>query len=280
MSGLFSAELWPGGKEVLVCAFEGVWTIDVATGKEARRFRGYAGHVCWVARVTRDGKRVFAPFGDCMLRGWNAKTAEQLFEVPTHHAIATRLHLSEDGKLGATAAGNNHVVAWDLRKGKPVADIPAKKSVALACALTPDGDLVARGGTDGVVRVHDVRTQREVWSGEGDGWIEDMDASADYLATGGRAKTVILWNARTGKEVRTLAFGSRVTALALSPSGMHVAASSTKGRPVIWETETGATVGLVGGHDKGGVTGLRFSHEGDALVSCDHFGRVQAVSLP
>jgi WD40 repeat protein len=279
--GVYSAEPWPGGKEVLVCGYPGVWSIDVATGKETRRYQADEGYVCWTARVTRDGKRVFAPFGRCMMRGWNAKTMERVLEVPTT-LIGTRLHLSADGKLGATAAGNTRLEVWDLRRGKSVAALPEKKSFALACALTPDGTLVARGGTDGVVRAHDVASQREVWSGKGDGWIEDMDASGDgsYFASGGRAKTVVLWDAKKGRKLRTFELGARVTALALSPGGHHVAATSTKGMPVVWDTETGETVGVVGGHEKGGIGALRFSHEGDALVSCDNWGRVQAVSLP
>ncbi len=260
---LLSAELTPDGREVLVGGFAGVYTIDVATGKIARKYRDYQGNVVWSARMTRDGKRVVAGNGHCRLDIWDAKTKKRVAELESDDAIVTRLSLSRDGERAATAAGNNTLAFWDVAKGKKLGGTKAKKSFVIAAAITPDGTRAMHGGTDGVVRVFDCETEREIASSPGKGWIETIDCADDgTFASAGRDKTVMLWTA-DAQPIRTLRGLSRtITCVSLSPDGTRVAA--TGGKAMVWDAKTGDVLGTLPGDKIGHV---RFSHDGKSIVT-------------
>ena len=63
-----SVELLPDGTGVLLGGFQGVWIVDLPSGKERRRFRAYTGVTLWNARVSRDGKRIVGAFGDLKMQ--------------------------------------------------------------------------------------------------------------------------------------------------------------------------------------------------------------------
>lgn len=277
---LHSVELMPDANEALVAGFAGVWTLDLATGNEVRRWQGDTGRVCWAARVTRDGARVVAGFGDLSLKSWDARTKALLFTAQIEAGIPTRIALSRDGTRAATAATTDLRV-WDLATGQAIAFASSKKSFANACALTPDGKLAMRGGTDGVVRALDVATGEEAWASPGHGWIEFMDASGDgrTVAVGGRGKAVALLETTTGERVRKIDVGANIGVVALSADGRFVAATTGGKRPpTVWDLE-GRVVGVLAGHT-GPVESVRFAHDSATVASADIQGNVRVFELP
>jgi RNA polymerase sigma factor (sigma-70 family) len=86
------------------------------------------------------------------------------------------------------------------------------------------------------------------------------------LASGGD-RTVIIWNAITGKEVRQLTgHESRVTGVAFSPDGRTMASGSADRTVRIWDLATGAELRRFEGHDQT-VGRVLFSPDGQTLVS-------------
>jgi WD40 repeat protein len=98
-------------------------------------------------------------------------------------------------------------------------------------AFTPDGRGLISAGLDGMVRVWDVKTRREVrkWRGH-EGGVLALSLSGDgkTLATGGRDSVVRLWDVASGKERQKLT-GLRgdVEGVALSPDARMVAATGS-----------------------------------------------------
>lgn len=259
------AELTPDGREVLVGGFSGVYTIDVGSGNVARRYRKYERNVVHAARMTLDGTRVVAGNGGARLDVWDAKTTKRIFELDTDDRIVTRLTLSRDGKRAATAAGNNTLRFWDIEHGVKLAGRIEKKSFVIAAAIAPSGAFAMHGGTDGVVRVFDLASEKEIASGVGKGWIESIDCAADGTAfiSAGRDKTIMIWDP-SAVHLRTLrGFTRTIYCAHISPDGRRVLATGG-GAPMVWDAANGKVLGTLSGD---GVYSARFSHDGASIVS-------------
>jgi WD40 repeat protein len=102
-----------------------------------------------------------------------------------------------------------------------------------AVAFTPDGRTVLTASDDGLVRVWDVKSLREVrrWQAHHGGVLAlTQTADGKTLATGGRDGVVRFWDSSTGRETAQFTGGpGDVEALGLSADG-KVLATSGSGR--------------------------------------------------
>jgi WD40 repeat protein len=273
-------ELTPDHEGVLLAGFDGIWVLDIATGKERVRYRKGGGHVAWLARMSPDGKRVVSAFGDLTIRVWNAKTTAETFVAKTHGRIVQHLSLSEDGTRAMTSAANNRIALWDIAKGAELGYLELKKSFAFSCALGGEGRYGAYGGTDGTVRVWDFEKKTERWSTPGNGWIEAMDASADgrMFASTGRGKEILLWDAKSGKRLRAIALGATGYEVSLSKDGSAVIATAGTKSPTVYSTATGKPIGVLTHPTK--VVSARFSHDSTRIVTSDDAGTIRVFEVP
>ena len=87
------------------------------------------------------------------------------------------------------------------------------------------------------------------------------------LASGGKDKTVRLWDAETGEHQHTLAgHRSRVNSVAFSPDGSTLASGSWDKTVRLWDAETGEHLRTLTGH-KNRVTSVALSPDGSTLAS-------------
>ena len=123
---------------------------------------------------------------------------------------------------------------------------------AVAClAFSPDGEHIISGGDDGVIKLWEVATGREVRSfGNLDAGITALAYSpvAPLALAGYRDGTIALWDATTGDHVRRYSdHGEQIQALAFSGDGSRIY-SGDKGRNIIvWETSTAAPIRKIAG---------------------------------
>jgi WD40 repeat protein len=139
-------------------------------------------------------------------------------------------------------------------------------------AFSPDGLLVATRSRDGTIRTWDARTANELARIS----VESVDGFA--FDDQGRLVTVAdnvqIWEARTGKLVKTLHAGiSERHFVAIDPHARLIAASGFSGDVGVWSAKTGQRLSLLRGHsdtlrsasfDAGGKLVLTASFDGTA----------------
>jgi WD40 repeat protein len=112
-----------------------------------------------------------------------------------------------------------------------------------AVAVAPDGRLAATGGDDGIVRVFELSSGKEVKRLEGHkGPVGAVRWAPDgkLLAAGDAAGKVRLWNAATGHLVWAAdAAGPDVRSLAFSPDGARLSACGHAASGVVFDVATG-----------------------------------------
>lgn len=92
-----------------------------------------------------------------------------------------------------------------------------------------------------------------------------------YLVSGSTDRTIKIWEASTGKEIRTLRHDAEVTAITLSPDDKTVLAGDEEGNITIWETATGKPLGKMAVKGLGKIYYLSFSPDGRYAVATDFF---------
>lgn len=140
-----------------------------------------------------------------------------------------------------------------------------------AVALSPDGRFAVSGGRDGMIKLWDVGSGKEIRTFKGNNEeVSCIAISPDsrFAVIGNEmySHNVQLWDISTGKLVRTfLGWQERVTSVAFSPDGQLIIAAG--GQIVkVWRTETGEEVRTFSGHTAE-LRAVAISRDGRYVVS-------------
>jgi len=174
------------------------------------------------------------------VRVWNAASGAMVLFIAGHFEGAQDVAFSPDGTRLVTASTLSGLV-WDAATGKGIASFGGHCDVVTSVAFSPDGALVVSTAVDETARIWDAATGRETVT-LASHRETDTDAlfvpDGTLIVTGGRNGDVRVWDAATGEPRARFECNDGVEALAVSPDGAMVAATTTitaRG----WEMATG-----------------------------------------
>jgi WD40 repeat protein len=199
-----------------------------------------------------------------------------------HTAIIESMAFAPDGRTLATGSFRE-VVLWDPRSGEVKQKLTGFADRVLALAFSPDGRLLATGGglpaADGEVRIFEVATGKRI--------LDLPAAHADTvfglcfspdgtkLATGAADRQVKIWDAATGKALKTVeGHTHHVLDVGWRADGKVLASAGADNAVKIWDAATGEQLRSIPGHGKQ-VTRLTFVGQSINILTCSGDGTVR-----
>ena len=129
--------------------FANIW--DATSGKELSAISDQRSlDYVWDLTFSPDGRRVATGSRNGSLRIWNAKTGEELLNLPGHGEKIFGVNFSRDGKYLVTASTDGTVKVWDAHSGKGLRVYSSQNSQFFDATFTPDGKYVI-ASSDGIV---------------------------------------------------------------------------------------------------------------------------------
>ncbi len=227
-AGSAAAAFSPDGRRVLTTyghprMAAQLWNVE--TGQIEREFRG---HTDWLlaAAFSPDGTRIATGAQDRTLRLWETATGRLLHTLATGGASIHCVAFSPDGRLvaGGGSSFDPTVRIWDAASGELRAMFLAEAGTIKALAFSPDsGDLFV-AWEEGLIRVLNLASGRQVQELTAGGFLNDLALSPDgallLVAEGWPTFVARLVDWRTGEVLRVLAgHTAPVESVAFSPSG-------------------------------------------------------------
>ena len=135
-----------------------------------------------------------------------------------------------------------------VHKAEPAGDLrdfDGHTAAVLAVAVDRDGDIAVSGGQDGVVRVWDVDTGKEMEriGAEADRVLcVAISADGRYALSGGRDGDVRLWTLGKGEPLTLKGHTNFVRGVAFSPDGRRVLSCGDDMTIRLWDAQTGKLI--------------------------------------
>jgi WD40 repeat protein/uncharacterized caspase-like protein len=296
------------GKTLAAGSFSGkVQLWDTSTGKRMRVFDSGGADAIYGVSFSRDGKLLVAgsQFGAVDL--WDVNRGQLIRSLHTMKE-ATGITVfdvafSEDANFVFAGFSDGTIKVWDAKTGKTVRILPVYEKNGRHAqfghfSLTADGKTLASAGAGVPSRLLDLGSGRELRTlGSNFSQGEQNEAPTNELSdsesaiavaadgklvvSGGEAGgTLKIWDAKTGKKLKTLGGGGReVRSVAFSPDGGTIAAADGSKNLVLWRLSDGrasrtAIPAAAGRPFVDGAVGVTFSPDGHTAISVAHHARL------
>ena len=223
-------------------------------------------------------KAVLSPDGQTVLSaGWDNRIA--LWSSATHQLIGQPIPcpkglvgvaFSPDGSQFASASSGS-IVLWDTKSRQPVGVPFRAKEDFVHVAFSSKGDMLAAstaayGNHPSVVFLWSLANHQLI--GDPIPGANFAFNPADSLLAIAQYGDLVLYDLRKHRVFRKPLTGhdKNVSTIAFSPDGSAVAAGAEDKTIILWDVESGRSLGTLAGHTET-VSSLLFEHDGETLLS-------------
>jgi WD40 repeat protein len=278
-----SAVFSPRGRFVLTASADRTARIwDVGTGAEL-----------WHHAQVRDA--VFSPNGKEIVTGgqdqrivvWDARTGKlrRTLPRPPIKVAVNSIRFSPNGKLLIVATDDSQLLVRRASTGRPIATVTENTAPVFQAVFSPNSKSIALADADGKAGIFDARTgklrrwlhRRGQEPAHPLGRVNSIGWSPDgrFIVTGGSDSQIHVWNAATGRYLRTLwAHAGPVNSVAFAPDADRVVTTGADRMAYVWTIPSGKPLATLKG-DPQPLYSAAFSPNGRRIVTGDSGGVVR-----
>ncbi|MGO9915767.1 MAG: WD40 repeat domain-containing serine/threonine protein kinase [Isosphaeraceae bacterium] len=236
-----------------------------------------------------DGARIALGSSDGTVQICEVATGRVLKSMTARSGGIQTVAWSPDGRMLATplAGGDRSVTIWDAANGRSIRSLEAPEfsdqaikglspgsavwspdGRRLATSVCGDHELVEIWETGTWKRIHRLERGRPHYFGYDGQHAVAWSPRGDRLASGNSQGEIIVWEARTGRElVRAYGHSANIRSIAWGPDGQRLATGSEDRAVKIWDAETGSEL-LTLRHDEDEIVySVSWSPDGRCLAS-------------
>jgi WD40 repeat protein/serine/threonine protein kinase len=220
-----------------------IWTGLANVWSPGQALRVPSGHVSAVA-FRPDGEQLATAHWDNTVRLWDLKTSRELRTLFSHTGFVRCLAYSPDGHHLASGGEDNNMYLWDIETGRPETTLHGHESFVTALAFHSDGRLVS-GSLDRGVKTWDLVSSRPLVFRKHGGHVYSLEFNPDgtRVLSAGADKTARIWDAMTGRELRSYRGHQHIVALArFRPNGRDVVSFDQHGTVRFWDSTDGRDI--------------------------------------
>ena len=161
-------------------------------------------------------------------------------------ALSSRIALSQDGALLATAGDGGVVSVWSVPDGELLTTLTGHPQGISTLTMSHDGSLLAVANGDGVIKLWSLPDGELVneFSGH-ERWVNSLifDADDSHLVSGSNDDTIKIWTTRTGTANTLTGHTGNVNVVLISPDGNLLISGSADDTIRIWDYPGGNYAG-------------------------------------
>jgi WD40 repeat protein len=227
--------------------------------------------------LTADGKTVLVGCVDKSIRQFALAGGAAGPTAANLPAAIRSVAWSADGQRFAATLADGAIRVWTAA-GELVEDFDLGATVPSGLVFTPDGKSVVVGSDDRQVRIAKLLALRKITASPQPLTSVAFSIDAATVATGGRDKSVGLWNVASGAAVRVcVGAADAITSVAISPDGQKVLATARDKQLRVWTLASGQIAGTYPLPFQ--AVGVRISRDGLRAAVTDEDGSVRVIDI-
>jgi WD40 repeat protein len=195
-----------------------------------------------------------------VIKLWNLKEGKPKEEFPVRHsADISRLVLSHDGKMIASASKDRTVNLWSL-DGKLLHTLQGHENDVTDVTISHDSKMIASVSTDNTLRIWSLDNVAPTLKGSS----LSFSPNSQMIVTG-KDKTINLWQIDGKLQKKFPGHKDFITKVSFSPDGKIIATASADKTVKLWDLD-GKLLHTLQEH-KGSVTSVSFSPDSKIIAS-------------
>lgn len=270
-TGIFTSAIFsPDGRYVLSAGSDATINLwDISTGKKIWQFR-HEGVVASFYQVysvafsfSPDGKYLLSGGRDGILHLWDVSSGKEIRQF-THGPPINSVTFSPDGRYALSGGPGMVIHLWDIQTWERIRSFTGCSSSSLS--FSPDGRHFVAGCLEvefyqfrSSINYYDISIEAPIRQTPIASWPKRAFVTVDFSPDGKYILSGIeevwggyikLWDASTGKEIRTFKeYSSRATSVAFSPDGRYALSGGGDASIGIWDVSTGEEVAMMVGFE-------------------------------
>lgn len=209
---------------------------DVITGKEIRTFKSHTNAVTSVC-FSADGKFVFTSSKDSTARCWDVLSGKEKYRYLVKNSVVNGVAVSQDKKQVVTGGDDKTIRIWATEAEKETKSFTASDKIN-SISLSKDGKHIAVGLNNFSIEIYSLSGSLEMTLKEHTAKVNSVIFSSDnkYILSASDDKSAILWDAKSGKKIKTFSgHTDKVLSANISSNSSFITTGSADKTCKVWD---------------------------------------------